>query len=187
MKKKYVFIISLAILLMVGTFTIILFSTNIFTKKIGKKDNFNNISNEQVLQSNAKEEKISPGAMLVFTKYYKKCNHKIIEKQMVDKDLINLSEEEFKKLYKDWKIEKFTNKEIELYKEFDGECEEHYLVKSEDGNINIYKIKENGELFLIEKTEIETKYLSDEDIKNLEDGVTLWGNQELNAYIEDFE
>ena len=187
MKKKYVYIISLSFLLIIGTFAIILFSTRIINKRIARNNYQSLNNNEIIIQSNAKEEKISPGALMIFKIYYKKCGHTITQQENVKKDLVNLNEEEFKKIYRDWNIQEFSNKKIVLSKEIDDECNEHFLVKSNDGLINIYKIESDGNISIIEKTEIEIKYLSDNDQKDLEEGVTLVGKQQLNGYIENFE
>ena len=40
---------------------------------------------------------------------------------------------------------------------------------------------------VVEKTEIAVKYLSLEDINELENGVVLYGKENLNSYIENFE
>lgn len=101
--------------------------------------------------------------------------------------MVNLTVEEFMDLYSDWTLKSFTSDEIILYKEIDDECGEHYVVKTLDGNIAIYKINNENNLDLIEKTEISIKYLPQIDVENLERGVSLVGKEELNAYIENFE
>ena len=103
------------------------------------------------------------------------------------KDLVNLTKDELANVYSDWQINRFTSSEIELYKEFDGSCGEHYLVKSTNGYITIYLLKSDDSTELKETTDIAVKYLSLEDMNELENGVTLYGKDSLNAYIENFE
>lgn len=144
----------------------------------------NNIS---TVSTNYNEERISPNASIVFYKYYKACGHTTKERITVTDNLVNLTKTELAKVYSDWQINKFTSSEIELYKEFDGSCGEHFLVKSTNGYITIYLIKNDNSIELKETTDIAVKYLSLEDMNELENGVTLYGKDSLNAYIENFE
>ena len=74
-----------------------------------------------------------------------------------------------------------------LYREVDGECGEHYLVKEKDGKVVVYKILENGEEQEYETTQISTDYLTDTDKIEMQNGIRVNGQQELNQLIEDFE
>lgn len=158
------------------------------TEKIdySKTDNKDTI-NEIISTNTTETTKISPNAIIIFNKYYKSCKHTIIERESITEDMVNLNQTEFKKLYSDWEIEKFSSTEITLYKEYDGECGEHYLVKENNGYISIYKVLSNNDLQLIEDTQISTNCLPDMDVKGLKEGVSLVGKDELNAYIENFE
>ena len=53
--------------------------------------------------------------------------------------------------------------------------------------MSIYKINSDDSQNLLEKTDIAVKYLSPDDISELEAGVTLYGKEDLNAFIENFE
>lgn len=63
----------------------------------------------------------------------------------------------------------------------------HYILKSENDVIKVYYINEKEEEILYKVTEIYTKYLSENDIKELETGIDVYGVQELNQLLEDFE
>lgn len=155
---------------------------NIDVERIGDKDK--NI----IVQTNGNEtEKITPKTTIIFNKYYKKCGHLITRKEEATENMVNTTEEEFIDLYQDWNIEKFSSSEIILYKEFEGECGEHYIVKENEDLIYIYRKESDGNLTLIEETEISTKYLPQVDRARLINGVELNGKEELNSYIEDFE
>lgn len=151
-------------------------------ERIGEQDK------NVILETNGIEaERITPKTTIIFNKYYKQCGHLISRKEEVTENMVNTAEEEFTNLYKDWNIEKFSSSEIILYKEFEGECGEHYIVKENEDLIYIYRKESDGNLTLIEKTEISTKYLPQIDREKLIDGVELNGKEELNSYIEDFE
>lgn len=63
----------------------------------------------------------------------------------------------------------------------------HYILREKNGIINVYYINENGEEILYKVTDISTNYLSEEDVKNLKEGIEVIGIQNLNQLLEDFE
>lgn len=63
----------------------------------------------------------------------------------------------------------------------------HYILKSENEIIKIYYINENGEEVLYRVTDISTKYLGDDDINELKNGIEVIGAKNLNQLLEDFE
>lgn len=195
-KYNYVIFIVASMMIIICVATIILFNiTRASTKKeeknvanaIKNEERSATITNSEILETSNQEEKISPNAIIIFKKYYKKCNHTIEKRETATKEMANLNKEKFNKLYSDWKLQEFSSNQIILYKEIDDECGEHYVVKAENGNIVIYKITKEGDLELLENTQIQTKYLPQIDIDKLKQGVTLVGKDKLNSYIEDFE
>ena len=64
---------------------------------------------------------------------------------------------------------------------------EKYIVKSKDGKIVVYQINTNGEEKLYKETDIITKYLTDEDLKLLENGIEADSENKLNKILSDFE
>ena len=111
----------------------------------------------------------------------------LIEKKMqIDNNLVNKNKEEIEKIYKDWKIEKFTKDEVVLFKEENDICNEHYLLKNENEYVKVYKIGEHNEEVLIEDTNIAVKYLEKEDVDALNKGVAIYTREELNKSLEDF-
>lgn len=63
----------------------------------------------------------------------------------------------------------------------------HYILRAEDNLIHVYYINEKEEEVLYRVTEISTKYLAEEDVKELETGIDVYGVQALNQLLEDFE
>ena len=62
------------------------------------------------------------------------------------------------------KLKKFHQAKL-FYWKMSGECDEHYILKENEGKINIYKINENQQEELYETTEISVDYLTEEDKK----------------------
>lgn len=133
------------------------------------------------------ETKVSPNAELIIKKYYKECGHTTEEKRNVANDMVNKTQEEIEKLYLDYKVESFFNNKIVLLKEEEGQCDEHYVVKDENSNIMIYKILSDGTEEIYQNTGISTEYLPETDKISLRDGIKVFGRENLNSIIEDFE
>lgn len=133
------------------------------------------------------ETKVSPNAELVIKKYYKECGHTTEEKRNVANDMVNKTQEEIEKLYPDYKVESFFNNKIVLIKEEEGQCDEHYIVRDENSNIMIYKILSGGKEEIYQNTGISTEYLPETDKISLRDGIKVFGRENLNSIIEDFE
>lgn len=147
----------------------------------------NSIANEVTIETVETGEKITPNTELVLKKYYKDCNHTINEYVEMPSEMINLSKEELQEEYKDWQIEDFSAQKVILLKEEKGNCNQHYIVKEKDGIIAIYKIDENGDEILKEETSISTEYLTATDLIKIKEGIKVYGQEQLNSVIEDFE
>lgn len=142
--------------------------------------------NLTVVSSN--EEKVSANAILILKKYYNKCEHTINEYVELPQELVNMTEKQVQEEYPEWKVIGFETGKVTLYKEFEGECGEHFKLKVEDGKVVIYLLNEDGTETLYEKTEISSEYLTETDLINMQDnGLDIYGKEELNKIIEDFE
>ena len=143
--------------------------------------------NNTTIETNYDKEKISPNCLFILKKYYKKCNHTINEYIEIPEEIINKTEDELKEEYEEWEIEKFSSNEVILYKEYEGDCGEHYILKEKDGKIVIYRETETGEQEEYEETQISTEYLTETDKINISKGIRVYGKEALNQIIEDFE
>src|SRR5574344_845277 len=134
--RKYQFAIILGIIILVTlvTFGIIIFNfknvksseVNVVKSPIARQnyveENQEKSIDYSIKTSNTETIKISPEATMIFDKYYKKCGHTVVVKEKVTQKMVNLTEREFAKIYNDWQLIRFSNNEIELKKEFEGEC-----------------------------------------------------------------
>lgn len=142
---------------------------------------------EEMLQANSTEEKISPNCFITMKKTYNKCGHTTSEYIAIPKELVNKTKEDLKEKYAGWTIDKFSDTQIVISKKEEGECGEHYIVKDKEGKVVIYKLLEDGTEKEYEVTDISTEYITDTDKINMKNGINVNGKQELNQLIEDFE
>lgn len=145
------------------------------------------IEQEETEKTSSNEEKVSTNAILILKKYYTKCEHTLNEYVELPQELVNMTEDEVKEQYSDWNLIGFSSNQIILYKEFDDVCGEHFKLRIEDGKISVYIINEDGTESLYEKTNISSEYLTETDLINMENGLEIYGKEELNKIIEDFE
>lgn len=137
--------------------------------------------------TNSNEKLVSPNAKIMFKDYYKSCGHIEEIKEDVSEKIVNMNKEQLEKEYADYDLESFLQEEIKLYREIDGLCDKHYLLLEEEGYVDIYKLENNGEKTLFSKTNISSEYLTEVDRIQLKQGIYVYGEEELNRTLEDFE
>lgn len=145
------------------------------------------IEQQNIQSVSSSEEKVSANAILVLKKYYIKCEHTINEYVELPQEIVNMTEEQVQQQYPDWNVIGFAQDKVILYKEFEEECGEHFKLRVEDGKISVYLLNQDGSESLYEKTNISSEYLTETDLINMEDGLEIYGKEELNKIIEDFE
>lgn len=196
MRKAWIIGILVAILLLIGIIAGIWVyqkdnaqDSNIIsnTQLAKEEEQKNREVKENSLSTSATQEKVSPNCMLLEKQYFKGCDHIIKTAKDIPEKCINYSKEQFEKAYQDWKIEEFSSNHITVYQEKNGFCNEHYVIRENDGVLSIYNKNENGEESLVENTQIQTMYLPEEDLKRLEQGIEAVGNTQLHSILEDFE
>lgn len=143
--------------------------------------------NQNVTTVVSTEEKLSANAILILKKYYQKCEHTINEYVELPKELVNMTEKEVQAEYNDWEVIGFEKGKLTLYKEFDDVCGEHFKLRLEEGKVVIYIVNNDGTESIYEKTNISSEYLTETDLINMQDGLDIYGKEELNQIIEDFE
>lgn len=199
MNKKWIIFLIIAIIvgIVIGISVYILLSDDgqelqgtdiVGETELAENNNNGNLSNEiNVIETSVSEETISPNAIIIKKEYFKACDHLVRTVEDIPEKLVNCNEDEISKEYAEWKVEEFSPTEITLYKESEGNCNEHYMVRNHYGVIGIYRVDENGEEIFEEDTEISTKYLPELDVELLNEGVKIIGKTKLIEFLEDYE
>ena len=188
-------------LVMLLTISIIMLSHILYSKQIGR-GNENNTYISEVIEDecteeyeqvqkatvvSATEEKLATNAILILKKYYEQCEHTINEYVELPQELVNMTEKEVQAEYPDWEVIGFESGKLTLYKEFENVCGEHFKLRIEEGKVSVYIVNDDGSENLYEKTNISSEYLTETDLINMQDGLEIYGKEELNQIIEDFE
>lgn len=134
----------------------------------------------------AKEEKVSPYAKMIIEKKFLKCGHTTVKTVDVPKELVNLTQKEIEEKYTGWEVKDFSKDEFTLYRTIEANCDDHFVLKENDGYITVYNELTDEISNLIEKTDIQVESLREEDKSELQEGIKIYGKSELSSLIEDF-
>ena len=193
MKKTIIILTSIFFIVALGVFIGVRIYDNNLQEKYNTAFDNNMIMPKEGIEvqaleaSNIGEVKTTPNTLIIYKTYYTKCKHYVQEYKDIDASLVNLKKEEFKEKFKNWDIDKFSSEEIEVSKEEEGFCGQHYKLKLENSTIVIYKVGEDGVETEYEYTGITTEYLTEEDILKLAEGIYVYGKENLTSTIEDYE
>ena len=146
-----------------------------------------NSSSNEVLEAASTEEKVSPNAEFAMKKYYNQCGHFKFEYAELPEELVNLTKEEVEEFYDDCEVEEFSSRRVVLSQEINSLCNEHFIIKLGEKYVQVFHLEPDGNLVLYETTDISKEYLTEEDIKKLEEGFYVFGEGKLNSVLEDFE
>ncbi len=142
---------------------------------------------QNIVSTSSIEERTSPNAIILKKQYFTGCDHIIKTQVDIPQELVNKTKEEVQNYFIGWSVDDFSDKEITIYQEKEGICNQHYLVKEHNGVLGIYTLDENGNATLKEDTEIQTKYLPEFDLQRVKQGIEAIGDMALNTVLEDFE
>ena len=183
--KKVIFYGFLIFILSIG---IGYYYSSLWKKENGTGILYNNKSKEEIdTETSSGKEKLSYNASFAIKKNYLGCGHFNFKYSELPKELVNLSKSEIEKMYPDWKVENYSNNNIVLSQNIEGFCEDHYVLKIGEDNIEIFKQIDKNKTKYYKSTNISKEYLTTSDLKRLKDGIYVYGIKNLNSALEDFE
>lgn len=141
---------------------------------------------DEIIEVVASKTKISPYAKMVIKKKYTRCGHQKLEIVDVPEEIINFTEEELKEKYDGWEIESFDEEQLVLSREIKANCEDHYVIKEESGEVFVYHELTAGINNLIEEVDVNLNLLMREDREALEMGIEIYGEEELEKWKENY-
>ena len=167
---------------------------NEFQEEAITSQNFITINNVEgqtkdnvIMQTASIEEKILPTTKLYLEKKYQDCKHIVKTEVELPVEMVNLTKEELIEKYPDWTVKEFSKSQIVLYRLANGLCNEHFVINDENGVVTVYRLDEDYNKSLYEKTDIYTEYLPEQDINRLKEGIYVYTISDLNSELENFE
>lgn len=189
MRREYVYIIILITCIISIIYGITKFvNVSYHIQEAKQVENIENIyENTEVIRTAVQEKKVSPNSTFALKKSYDECSHFEYDEVELPKELVNLTRQEVEDYYSDWEVAEFTDDKLVLCKEINGYCNQHFLIKLDNENVNVYRLSTLGDFNEYKKTDISRDYLPEEDIKSLEEGISVFGEGKLSSVLEDFE
>lgn len=128
---------------------------------------------------------------VIYIDHYLLCNETIQKSEIVyDTTLEKLKEDEKKKQQnnkKEYEIKEETNERLIFERKVNENCPNHFFVKLEDNQLNIYNIITNEKHKPYKSIDISEELIRPELMEQLKQGITANSIEELNFIIEDVE
>ena len=141
---------------------------------------------EQELKKLQEENKSNILSDVVDEESIAKCGHTTVKTLDVPKEIVNLTKKEIEEKYTGWEVKDFSKEQFTLYRVIEANCDDHFVLKENDGYITVYNELTDEISNLIEKTDIQVESLREEDQNDLQEGIKIYGKSELSSLIEDF-
>jgi len=192
--KNYIYLFGFGLLMFLLTFIV---AFNFFddtkeqfvSEELEKVRAFRKISEQNnVIESTSYQDaKIAVNAKIIIEKNYIDCGHITEVVSKVENDMVGLNEEEFRKKYSNFEIKEFSNNEIKVEEKINGICNEHFKIRLGEDFVEVFKLDEKKEEELYYVTGISRDYLAQKDIDKLDKGVDVYGRENINSMLEDYE
>lgn len=141
---------------------------------------------ENAITVSLDEIKLSPNAQMTIKKKFKLCGHTNTNQMQIPIEMVNYTETEVKQKYTGWVIEKFAQDELVLSKEIEANCDSHYVLKIDDQKLKIYNEITADKSNFVEEVDIDVNLIPSVEINDLQDGIRVYGEDELNSLIENY-
>ena len=161
--------------------------SNMPTKQLASIEQNEDKEENETISTSTLETKASPNCTVTEKQYFKGCDHLVKEIKEIPEEWINYTEEQVKAEYDEWKLESFTSNQIIVSQEKEGYCGMHYVVREHGEVLGIYTTDETGQETWKEDTDIATRYLTEEDLIKVQEGIKAIGDDQLHSVLEDFE
>ena len=139
------------------------------------------IQNDNIVTNNTK---------IIFKTYYEKTRDTIIKERELPIMIVGKTLDELKDYlvanYGGWSIREINKDEVVLYQTTNQVSPNHYVIKNYNGYITIFQVDEEGNMKLINQTEIPMNSLSDVDRLKMEEGIIVKGIDGINQLLEDY-
>ena len=142
---------------------------------------------KETIETISNEEKISPYAKMIVEKKFAKCGHTTVKTLDVPKEIVNLTKKEIEEKYTGWEVKDFSKEQFTLYRVIEANCDDHFVLKENDGYITVYNELTDEISNLIEKTDIQVDSLPKSVQKEVSTGILLDTEDEAYSRLENFE
>lgn len=134
------------------------------------------------LPAAAEPERLGAEGKVYLQVHYTKCGH-TVETDVTDKEYIGMTKQDIEDEFSNAKLQSFSKDKAVLVVETPSICTLHFIVKYEEGKLNIYQPQgEDAQPKLYKSIEMET--IAD---PALEEGVVFDSLEQVESYLENLE
>jgi len=151
----------------------------VFSFKKATPDNYNARDQRDVVRVKDQETTLRADAVVLYTVYYTGCGHEYTEEKAIEDRFVGLSKEELEEQIKDWAVVYFTPQQINLRRNIEGLCDEHYYIGIYQGYVALFKGEPGLESTPVEMTDIIVDVLREDDRNLLEQGMIIESKEEF--------
>lgn len=131
-------------------------------------------------------QKIQPYTKMVYQYYYPDEDVTKEQEDVPPYYLLDLTMEDVQRMYQDWKVLSFSNREVVMRRNMAGKSDERYVVGQKDGYVAVYYEETQNGVSLHEVTDTPISSLPKEDQDRLREGITVYGNDNLCKILGDY-
>ena len=131
-------------------------------------------------------QKINPSTKMVYEYYYPEDNVTEVYEDSPPYFLIDYTFEDLKRLYPNWTIASFSDKEVVMKKKIAGPSNQRYIIGEEDGYIAVFYDLGDNERMLKEVTDKPLSAFSETERDILTEGIRVTGNDKLYRALENY-
>ncbi len=157
-----------------------------FCRKIYREKNIKEGSKEDIVASVSQQQKINPSTKMVYEYYYPEDDVTEVYEDSPPYFLIDYTLDDMKRVYSNWTIVSFSDKEVVMKKNISGPSNQRYIIGATDGYIAVFYDLGNDERILKEFTEKPLSALSEAERIIIEEGVRVIGNDKLYRALENY-
>lgn len=133
---------------------------------------------------------VTNNTKLIFKTYYERTRDTIKQEKNVPTVMVGLSLDELegylKNNYHGWTVRELNKDYVELYQVSSQISPNHYVIKNYNGYISVFQVNEDGNLKLLNQTEIPVSALSHVDQQKMQEGIVVKGKEGINQILEDY-
>lgn len=134
------------------------------------------------LPAAAEPERLGPEGKVYLQVHYTKCGH-TVETDITDQEYIGMTKQDIADEFSNAKLQSFSKDKAVLVVETPSICTLHFIVKYEEGKLNIYQPQgEDAQPKLYKSIEMDT--IAD---PALEEGVVFDSLEQVESYLENLE
>jgi len=119
---------------------------------------------------------------------YEKCDHTVTFEENIEIEKDKISQEALIARFPDSTVLNLSNTEALMEKRIRQFCPQHFILKSDNNSVGIYKNKVGTDILIKQQTlSVQNDHLDDELRKRIEEGIPFESLEEIEGFLEDID